>query len=72
MYIVLTIDSTNFTFQKKDEAGADIGAAEVYAKADYRITEVGTAIQIEDHGGPIKPFPPKASYPRQRTILINS
>lgn len=77
MYVLITIDDDNITISLKDEAGADIGSAEVLAHDLYAINprtldnrvnihkrrEVGSEGNYSD--------PPYRSFPSEITVVYN-
>lgn len=75
MYILFTLTDTDANFQLKDEAGANIGAAYVYALANYVIfgyNEGEQDIIIQPTGNNKESYPPVATFPRDRIVFINS
>lgn len=62
-----------YTFTRKDEAGITIGTVDNYSTTDYRIEQSpdqqNVYIQLLD--SPALLWPPKASYPVSRIILID-
>lgn len=62
-----------FTFQRKDEAGINIGALDSYSSTDYRIERSPDLLNlcIQLVGSPALLWPPKASYPLSRIVFVD-
>lgn len=77
MYIVLTISSTTYSFQKHDESGTNIGSADVFLLANYyldwssnpdnyQVWQQGDGITVAN-----SKFPPVATYPKRLVLITN-
>ena len=74
MYIEITISATEWSFQRKDESGANIGSPDEYDINDYDIKDdvAHQAYFVYASEKPNKAFPPVAIYPFGKTILITA
>lgn len=74
MYIEAKINATDLVFQRKDEAGVNVGVSDVYLVADYRIEQSPDqqSVYIQLIETPMYMWPPKAVYPVSRMVLIDT
>jgi hypothetical protein len=73
MYIVLSISSTQYSFQKKDEAGVNIGTSQDYLQTDYKLDRtLPFHIAIQEAAAPLGAFPPVIAYPIDRVVIIKT
>lgn len=73
MYITLAIDTTAINILVKDEGNITLQTL-TFAVADYRIERSPdeSLIYIQLNASPVYLWPPKASYPVDRIILIDN
>ena len=71
MFIILTITTDNWSFQKYKEDCTPWGDPDVYNNSDYRLdrNENADSYMIYDAKRTDGAFPPFAAYPRNITIL---
>lgn len=75
MYIYTVLSDTDLTVQLKDEAGVNIGTADVYAIENYDFygyNEGDQYLVIQPINQPRTSYPPEAIYPRHNMIFINT
>lgn len=71
MYVELTISSTTWSFQLKQEDGTNIGTASAFNNTDHQLDrdETMKAYVIYPGNRNDRAFPPIASYPAERVII---
>ena len=73
MYVLLTVSTDNWSFQMKQEDGTNIGTATIFNNTDYRLDrdETMKAYVVYNANRTDRAFPPNASYPADRVVILN-
>lgn len=68
MYVQLTVTSTDYIFQLKDEAGVDIGSPISYSISSYNLVYTASTVEVKVTANSRDQLP-VGQYPLDRLII---